>query len=160
MFVLALLTLLLADHPPAVLPSSTSLVTWPTVLTQLGTAVVVYSLTRFVNRRDKKNDDSVVSEKAQEKANTTAISELKQTQQSDILKLEGTIGIIVSTIEHLAGTTEKIATVTERVAGHGKVIDVQVAELNKLRDQMHSGIGKLTGQVENIQQTFKHLRDG
>lgn len=90
--------------------------------------------------------------KATEKAEGLAVADLKQKQQSDILKIEGTLGIIVTTIDRLAGTTEMMATVTERVAGQKQQIAEIRQEIAALRDT-------LTPQVAQLKSDLKHLRN-
>jgi len=132
-------------HPvnsPLLLQSS-----WPTlhpVVLSLLTAGLTFLATLYWKRYD--------AQQAREKAESQALTDLKQKQQSDILKMEGTIAMVVSTIERLTTTAEQVTTITERVAGNSERIKETNAELTKLRDT-------ITPQLADLKATVAHLRD-
>ena len=120
---------------------------WPT-LHPLVLAIIVACITFLATWFWKVYD----ANRAQERAESQAIADLKQKQQSDILKMEGAIALVVNAVDRLTGTAEQVTTITERVAGQGKRLDETRDELAELRDAVQPAVAKL-------QAAFEHLRD-
>lgn len=120
---------------------------WPTVhpilLALLG-AALTFLATWFWKIRDER--------RAAEKAESQALADLKQKQQSDILKIEGTIALLVNTLDRLTGTAEQVTTITERVAGNTTRLNDFRTELSALRDAVQP-------QLAELKEAVRHLRD-
>lgn len=120
---------------------------WPT-LHPLVLSLIVAGLTFLATWFWKLYD----AKKAAEKAESQAISDLKMKQQSDILKIEGAIALVVNTVDRLTGTAEQVTTIAERVAGNSNRLDETRRELADLRNAVQPQLAELKAHVE-------HLRD-
>lgn len=91
------------------------------------------------------------AKQASASAQAKALADLKQQQVLDILKIEGTLGTIITTLDRFAHTTENAAIITERVAGHGRQLDDVQREVRALRET-------LSPQIAELRAELKHLR--
>ena len=120
--------------------------TWPAVhplVLALLAAAITFLATWFWKVYD--------ANRAQEKAESQAIADLKAKQQSDILKMEGAIALVVNAVERLTDTAEQVTTIAERVAGNSARLDETRREFAQFRDSVQPAVAKL-------QAAFEHLR--